>query len=211
VKASTAKAVKALADSDDSNDLDDFAYWSKKNTLDVSVTAPAVQGGVGDTVTVAYEVVNHGPSDGGGPSVVITAPSGTVLLAPADWCYTDGTPGTLLPESTKLRCDFESLFPATASGFGKIRSTVRVKIKSAPGKDGTIVAKSVGLASAESKPSNNTVRIVISSSGGSGGGLPVTGAPAGTLIGVGAGVVLFGLVALVLVRRRRVVLELPRS
>ncbi|MET7951943.1 LPXTG cell wall anchor domain-containing protein [Micromonospora sp. NPDC005324] len=194
-----------------------FGFWSKPNTLDISVTAPAVKGAVGQTVNVAYEVVNNGPSDGGGPSVIITAPTGTVLL-PSEWCWTDGTEHETLPESAKLRCNFESEFPATASGWGRIKSTVQVKIKSAPGTDGTIVARSVTAAS-ESKPENNTAQIVITSGtagggddeGGSGGGLPVTGAPAAMLAGGGAAVLVLGAALFVLFRRRRVVLQLPRD
>ncbi|MET7964848.1 peptidase [Micromonospora zamorensis] len=221
-KGNLAKQRAAQRELDDSNNYASFEFWTKKNTLDVSVTASAVKGAVGKTVTVPYEVVNNGPSDGGGPSVIITAPTGTVLL-PSDWCYTDGTEHEQLPESTKLRCNFESEFPATASGWGRIKSTVQVKIKSTPGTDGTIVARSVTSAT-ESKPENNTAQIVITTgtggagdgdgdgdNGGSGGGLPVTGAPAAMLAGGGAAVLALGAVLLVLFRRRRLVLQVPRD
>ncbi|MGW0217961.1 peptidase [Micromonospora chokoriensis] len=219
-KADLAKQRAEQRELDESDNYASFAFWTKKNTLDVSVTAPAVKGAVGKTVTVPYEVVNNGPSDGGGPSVIITAPTGTVLL-PSDWCYTDGTEHEQLPESTKLRCNFESEFPATASGWGRIKSSVQVKIKSTPGTDGTIVARSV-TAAAESKPENNTAQIVITTgeggtgggdgdNGGSGGGLPVTGAPAAMLAGGGAAVLALGAVLLVMFRRRRLVLQVPRD
>ncbi|MGC4866012.1 peptidase [Micromonospora sp. DT53] len=220
-KGDLARQRAAEGELDESDNYAWFGFWSKPNTLDISVAAPAVKGAVGQTVNVAYEVVNNGPSDGGGPSVIITAPTGTVLL-PSDWCYTDGTEHETLPESAKLRCNFESEFPATASGWGRIKSTVQVKIKSAPGTDGTIVARSVTAAS-ESKPENNTARIVITSGsagggtgggddeGGSGGGLPVTGAPAAMLAGGGVAVLALGAALLVLFRRRRVVLQIPRD
>ncbi|MET7867911.1 peptidase [Micromonospora taraxaci] len=220
-KADLAKQRAAQRELDESDNYASFAFWTKKNTLDVSVTAPAVKGAVGKTVTVPYEVVNNGPSDGGGPSVIITAPTGTVLL-PSEWCYTDGTEHEQLPESTKLRCNFESEFPTTASGWGRIKSTVQVKIKSTPGTDGTIVAQSVATGATESKPENNTARIVITTgdggagtgdgdNGGSGGGLPVTGAPAAMLAGGGAAVLALGAVLLVMFRRRRLVLQVPRD
>ncbi|MEU5910654.1 peptidase [Micromonospora sp. NPDC047527] len=218
-KGDLAKQRAAQRELDESDNYADFRFWSKANTLDIAVTAPAVKGAVGQTVNVAYEVVNNGPSDGGGPSVIITAPSGTVLL-PSEWCYTDGTEHEHLPESAKLRCNFESEFPATASGWGRIKSTVRVKIKSAPGTDGTIVARNSGPAT-ESKPENNTAQIVINTgtagggggddNGGSGGGLPVTGAPAAMLAGGGAAVLALGAVLLVMFRRRRVILQVPRD
>ncbi|MGW4683230.1 peptidase [Micromonospora taraxaci] len=218
-KGDLAKQRAAQRELDESDNYAWFAFWTKKNTLDVSVTAPAVKGAVGKTVTVPYEVVNNGPSDGGGPSVIITAPTGTVLL-PSEWCYTDGTEHEQLPESTKLRCNFESEFPTTASGWGRIKSTVQVKIKSTPGTDGTIVAQSVATGATESKPENNTVKIVITTgdggagagdNGGSGGGLPVTGAPAAMLAGGGAAVLALGAVLLVMFRRRRLVLQVPRD
>jgi LPXTG-motif cell wall-anchored protein len=212
-KRSLSRRQNALRELDDSNNYADFSFWSKKNTLDVAVTAPAVAGAVGQTVNLTYEVVNNGPSDGGGPRVVHTAPSGTVLL-PADWCYTEGTENERLPESAALHCNFESAFPSVASGYGKIKPTVKLKIKSTPGTDGTIVVTSTGVGSTESTRANNTARIVITGGGddgGTGGGLPVTGTPTGLLAGAGAGVLALGVALLVLFRRRRVVLETPRD
>ncbi|WP_146167668.1 LPXTG cell wall anchor domain-containing protein, partial [Micromonospora sp. MH33] len=48
-------------------------------------------------------------------------------------------------------------------------------------------------------------------SGGSGGGLPVTGAPAVALAGVGAAVLALGAVLFVMFRRRRVAFQTPRD
>lgn len=213
-KVSAERQRSAERELDESDNYADFSFWSKKNTLDVAVTVPTVKGSVGQTIDLAYEVVNNGPADGGGPSVVITAPSGTVLL-PSEWCYTDGTDGQRLPESEKLRCNFESEFPTTASGYGRIKTSVQLKIKSAPGDDGVIVADGA-MSSTESNPKNNTARIVIDTGAGGegsggGGGLPVTGAPAAMLAGAGALVIALGVTVLVLFRRRRVVLQVPRD
>lgn len=207
-------AGRAAASRLDEIDTDDnvawFAVHTKPNTLDVEVTAPPVTGGPGDTVDLTYTVVNNGPSDGGGPGVTITAPTGTVLL-PADWCYTEGEPGTQLPESPALRCNFESIFPATASGAGRITHTVQLKIISTPGDDGTITAGSGG-PSTESDPSDNTVPIVFTAPGGGPGGggggggddeLPITGASTGTIVAVGGAAVLLGLLLVAAARRRR--------
>ncbi|WP_430498797.1 LPXTG cell wall anchor domain-containing protein [Micromonospora trifolii] len=216
-KGDLARQRAAQGELDDSDNHAMFRFWTKPNTLDISVTAPAVKGAVGQTVNVVYEVVNNGPSDGRGPSVIITAPTGTALV-PNVWCWSD-VPGL---ESPKLDCNFAGDFPATASGWGRIRSTVEVKIKSTPGTDGTIVAGS-DTAASESKPENNTARIVITSGtagggtgggddeGGSGGGLPITGAPAAMLASAGAAVLVLGAALLVLFRRRRVVLQIPRD
>jgi hypothetical protein len=113
------------------------------------------------------------------------------VLLPADWCWTDGAAQRQQPESAKLRCNFESIFPATASGYGRLRHTVRLKIKSSPGTDGTIVVDAT-MESTESDPADNTAAIVITGTGGEGGSLPVTGPSTGLLAGAGTGMVVLG-------------------
>ncbi|WP_240669794.1 LPXTG cell wall anchor domain-containing protein [Actinoplanes solisilvae] len=174
---------------------------------------PTITGKVGDTVNLNYEIVNHGPADGGGPGVTITAPTGTVLLPTEDWCWTEGTEHELKPESAVLRCNFESFFPTVASGYGILKPTVRLKIKSTPGTDGTIKVSADHGTGMESNPANNTARIVFAAgsgdsagpgdSGGQGGSLPITGTPTGLIAGLGAGILALGLAALVVMRRRR--------
>jgi hypothetical protein len=118
--ASKAKRAAALDETDQDDNYAPFRFWSKKNTLDVRVSTKPISGTVGQTVNLPYEIVNDGPSDGGGPSVLITAPSGTVLL-PSEWCWTDGSDvRETLAESKKLRCNFESEFPSVFSGYGKL-------------------------------------------------------------------------------------------
>jgi hypothetical protein len=200
----------AAQELDELDNYADFSFWSKKNTLDVSVTAAPVEGAVGKTVEVVYEVVNHGPSDGGGPGVDIIAPSGTVLL-PTEWCWTAGTDNEQRPESKQLRCNFESIFPSVHSGYGRLKPTVRVKIKSTPGTNGTITARSGGVGSIESKPANNTAAIVITTTGGSGGGLANTGTSTGVVAGAGAAVAALGITLFMMARRRRVILVVPND
>jgi hypothetical protein len=216
-KSAQAKQKSALKEIDESDNFAEFRWWSKPNKLDVQVTAKPVTGKVGQTVDLKYEIVNNGPSDGGGPFAVITAPSGTVLL-PADWCYTDGTQHEQKPESAKLRCNFESEYPSVASGYGRIRQTLKLKIKSAPGSDGTIYAQSCCVGSTETNEANNTATIVFTSggsgdtgSGGSGGGLPITGTPVALIAGFGGAVALAGVVLAFVFRRRRIVLQTPRD
>lgn len=63
----------------------------------------------------------------------------------------------------------------------------------------------------EIDPSDNTdkFRVIVAGTGGGGGGLPVTGAQAGLIGGIGAAVVLAGVVLFLVARRRKVVLVTP--
>ena len=214
LRAGAATSKKAATVEDELDELDsyaDFRYWSKKNTLDVRVEAKPISGEVGSTVDLSYQITNEGPSDGGGPSVLITAPTGTALL-PNEWCYTDGTEHEQRPESAKLRCNFESEYPTVKSGYGKVDHTVQLRIKSTPGDDGTIYGESCCVGSTDSDKSNNTAAIVFATDGeGGGGGLPVTGAPVGLVAGIGGAVVALGLALMVVFRRRRLVLQVPQD
>jgi hypothetical protein len=147
-------------DADENNNYDDLSYWSRRNTHDVAVTAPAVRGAIGQTVDLGFEVVNYGPSDGGGPDVLVQAPRGTVLL-PSEWCWTEGTPNEQLPESTRVRCNFESYFPTVHSGYGRVSHTIPLKIKSTPGRDGWVRADGEMTPGTESRWANNTARITV--------------------------------------------------
>ena len=151
----------AAAEDEQWNNSADFSYWSRRNAIDVAVRVSPVRGAVGRTVDLTFQITNRGPSDGGGPSAVITAPAGTVLL-PSDWCWTDGTANEQLPESPRVRCNFESYFPTVHSGSGRISHTIPLKIKSAPGRNGTVVVSGELVAGTESRPADNTARIVLS-------------------------------------------------
>ncbi|MEV4630091.1 peptidase [Micromonospora sp. NPDC049523] len=232
IQTSKAKRAAAARELDDSDNIADFQLWTKPNTIDFSVTAEPVTGAVGDVVEVPYTVVNNGPSDGGAGWKVV-APSGTVLL-PSEWCYERDADGHILPESTTQGCSIESFFPSTASGYGRISSKLRIKIKSTPGTNGTITVDNYGPAT-ESKHDNDVAKIVLGTPGsntpgtgdggsgdggsgdggsgdggaGAGGGLPVTGVQAGLLGGVGGAALIAGATLFLLARRRRLVLVVP--
>jgi hypothetical protein len=144
----------------DETESDDFSWWSRRNTHDVAVTVPTVRGTVGQTADLTFEVVNYGPSDGGGPDVLVTAPTGTTLL-PTEWCWTEGTPHEQRPESRQVRCNFESFFPTVHSGYGRVSHTIPLKIKSRPGPDGRVYAEGEIVAGTESRPANNRARIIV--------------------------------------------------
>ena len=213
-KAST-KAKAAFREIDEENNYADFSFWSKKNTLDVRVTAQPVTGKPGQTVDLTFEVANLGPSDAGGPSVLITAPSGTVLV-PGKWCQSVGSELTQ-PGPGEWRCFYESEYPTVYSGYGKIKATVQLKITSTPGADGTINADFCCVASTETNKANNTARIVFTTdeggagSGSGGGGLPITGSNTALIAGAGGAIVVLGFALALMFRRRRMAFRLPQD
>ncbi|GAA3766985.1 hypothetical protein GCM10022225_61650 [Plantactinospora mayteni] len=180
----------------------EFSIWTKPNSHDLEVRATSATGAVGDTVEVPYTVTNHGPSDGGAAWRIV-APSGTVLL-PSQWCTFRDEQGEPVAELTEVDCGTESQWPATASGQGVVSSVVRVKIKSAPGTDGTITIRGLG-PSTETGPKSNTAQLLINEPGGGGGddGLPITGVRTGPIAALGGSALLLGAVLLLLGRRRR--------
>jgi len=211
----SAKSKATLREADEENNYAGFSFWSKKNTVDVRVTAQPVTGDAGQTVDLTFEVANLGPSDAGGPAVLITAPSGTVLV-PGKWCQSVGSELTQ-PGPGKWRCFYQSEYPTVYSGYGRIKATVKLKIASTPGTDGTISADFCCVASTETNKANNTARIVFTTgeggaaSGGSGGGLPVTGSNTVLIAGAGGAIVVVGFALALMFRRRRMAFRLPQD
>jgi LPXTG-motif cell wall-anchored protein len=94
-------------------------------------------------------------------------------------------------------------FPAKASGYQGVKEKMKLRIISTPGDDGTLRVRSHP-ENAESNPANDEVKLVVTV-GGSGGGLPVTGANAALVGGIGGGVVAIGAALFFFAKRRRVV------
>jgi hypothetical protein len=189
------------------NNWADFAIWTKPNTHDFAVTAEPVSGSVGDIVKIPYTVVNHGPSDGGA-GWTFKAPTGTVLVSDDEydgpWCYFNDDNGHPVKELPEVSCSTEGEFPAKASGYQGVKATMKLRIISTPGEDGTLRVRPYP-ENAESNPANDEVKLVVTV-GGSGGGLPVTGANAALVGGIGGGVVAIGAALFFLARRRRIVI-----
>ncbi|MBF9133201.1 hypothetical protein I0C86_30190 [Plantactinospora sp. S1510] len=199
---------KALREADTNDNVAWYDFWSKPNKHDFAVTTTPVSGAIGETVEVPYTVVNNGPSDGSGGWTFV-APSGTVLVRGEDgdgpWCYFQDGGGHPVDELPTVNCSTESEWPATASGYGGVKTTIKLRIISTPGDDGTLTVRP-GSGPTEVNPDNNVAKLVINvGSGGGGGGLPVTGAKAGVVVGIGAGVLALGAVLFLVARRRRIV------
>ena len=188
-----------------------FYVFTARNTIDVTVTAPALTATIGSTVTLAFVIKNLGPSDGSGPNVKLKAPSGTVFVNDGEddppWCHVPGTDGGPWTEATELNCSFESYFPVSQfSNPDGVRGEMPLKINSTPGTDGTVTVSGEMDGSTESNPENNVAPIVVTITGG---GLPVTGANAMLIGGVGLAVVVIGGGLFLISRRRRVVPVAP--
>ncbi|GIE94496.1 hypothetical protein [Paractinoplanes rishiriensis] len=201
----------ALREGNTDNNWADFAIWTKPNKQDFAVTAEPVSGSIGEIVEIPYTVINNGPADGGA-GWTFRAPTGTVLVSDgADdrpWCYfvdDDGRPVKELPE---VRCSTEGEFPAKASGYQGVSATMKLRIISTPGDDGTLRVRPFP-ENSEANPANDEVKLVVTvgsgGSGGDGGGLPVTGANPALVGGIGGGVVAIGAALVLFARRRRVV------
>jgi len=210
----TKAGAKALREADTDDNHAPFAFWSKPNTNDFAVTTTPVAGAVGDTVEVPYTVVNNGPSDGAA-NWWFVAPTGTVLVAGDDGddgpsCHFRDDEGNPVAELPKVGCGIGSEWPAKASGYAGVSTTIKLRIVSTPGDDGTLTVDPY-LEPADPDLANNVAKLVVTvgdgagGEGGGDGGLPVTGAKAGIVGGIGALVVALGVVLFLVARRRRIV------
>jgi LPXTG-motif cell wall-anchored protein len=204
LKPATRAASRREANTD--NNWAHFAIWTKPNKHDFAVTAEPVSGSIGDIVEIPYTVINNGPSDGGA-SWTFKAPTGTVLVRDDDddapWCYFLDENGAHVKELPEVSCSTEGEFPAKASGYQGVKEKMRLRIISTPGDDGTLRVRTHP-ESAESNPGNDEVKLVVTV-GGSGGGLPVTGASTALVGGIGGGVLVIGAALFFFARRRRIV------
>jgi hypothetical protein len=213
VPAKSAKAVDV--DESELNDWDNFAGYLIKvsaNPADVAAIGGAFAGKIGDTSTIQVGLRNNGPADatnplpGGYLSAWVTIPGGLKVKKVDRLCVPrlDGEPsGSQWGEVSghDYLCVARPLYLAKGA---EARFSFTVVINDPDNDDGGYLTVSSG--GADPKPDNNRAEIEVKVlSGGSGGGLPVTGAPAGLLAGGGALLLSGGAVAFVLARRRRIV------
>lgn len=196
------------------------AIWlAGANPIDLAAQGAAITGGVGDVVTVAVGIENHGPADlaarqpGEGPippaQVKVSFPAGVtvleVLRPEGDLQFVSGCFPVINGEADLSRRneaagrDYEcrvSEIPLTAGQ--RWLFPFRVEITSLTPATGTVAALSH---SDDPDPDNNSAPITLHG-GGSGGGLPVTGTA--TTLTAAAGLLALAVgVALFLATRRR--------
>jgi hypothetical protein len=218
VSTSSKRSIAAAEDIDiediDLNFADNIATFDvkvSKNPADSVALGATFSGAVGDTRTVKVGVRNDGPA--------ATVPATASWIYSAEVKLPAGVTATEVDEDClplvngELDIDQEfgqaqgrdylCLLEGNLAQGKSAHWSFTAKIT-----DDSTAAGSVTVYSGaqESKASNNTAKIGVElTAGGSGGGLPVTGAPAGMVAGGGALLLAGGAVAFVLARRRRIV------
>jgi hypothetical protein len=225
VQAPAAKKAKALPEIDASDNYAGTAY-DVANSRDLATTGATASGGVGDVVTVKIGVKNTGVSTldayraGGEPSArfTFTVPDGTEVVGvgercAAQWKLDDGGTGwDRVPGKRFYQCwNDRSLFKPGASYTTEFKLKITQVIGNATG----TVSFSNPFATptdppADANPGNDLSEVVINP-GGSGGGLPLTGAQTGLVASVGAALLAGGVVLFMTARRRRVLLVVPKD
>jgi len=226
-KKSAAKAASSQVDTNpDNNVLISQVVVAGKHEPDVAAVGATVSGSAGDKVAARVGFVNNGPGtlyhwtfDNTDPETHITVPPGLRAVKVDERCFPELDLDDLDEEidiigASDYLCDTDGgKTKAKASTLFDFTFQVRDKASDAPGKvrinedlftdsdvlDGGLLSGVV----LDSDDSNNTAKIEVNLSGGSGGGLPVTGANAGLLGAGGAALLLAGTLGLLLARRRR--------
>ncbi|WBB96067.1 MULTISPECIES: hypothetical protein [unclassified Solwaraspora] len=202
--------LEPLPDLNDTDNWTEFLVNIPNQPADSVAIGATVQGAVGDVVDIEVGMRNDGPADlilpgqAWAPSAVVTLPVGVEAVAVGDRCapVVDGSPvwdDRGQPNGLVYFCR-PTHSPVAGESF---HYPFQVEIVGAAGAAGSIVIDG-GVQDPDTD--NNTAEITLGSGGeGAGGGLPVTGANAGLLAGVGAVLVVAGAVAVVMFRRRRIV------
>jgi hypothetical protein len=201
-------------DPDELNEWDNvtsFFVKVSKNPADSVAIGGTFAGAIGDTRTIKVGIRNAGPAAtleptaGWSLSADVTIPSGLELTKVDRNCFplADGEP---LPEQAgQVSGHFYRCLVADNLGVGaKALFSFTAKIENGDNEDEGSIKVDGGVQ--DPRTSNNVAKIEVRlTGGGSGGGLPVTGAPAGTVAAGGALLLAGGVAAFVLARRRRIV------
>lgn len=204
---------RAAADDDaELNGWDNVAAFEVKvsrNPADTVAVGATFAGAVGETRTVEVGLRNDGPAATFGPfqgwiaGAMVTIPAGVGLTKVDENCFamSEEEPAGDEPGQVHGR-EYVCLTPENVKRGEEVLFSFTGRIT------GASPAGSVVVDGGEQDPekSNDTAAIAVKlTAGGSGGGLPVTGAPAGLLAGGGALLLAAGAVAFVTARRRRIV------
>ncbi|HTF09594.1 MAG TPA: LPXTG cell wall anchor domain-containing protein [Asanoa sp.] len=207
-------ALRAVPPQADTVPNNNRSSWSVavtgRNGTDLAAVGAAPRGPVGAVRSVTVGLRNDGPAalddhNGAAVAVDVTVPSGTTATSVPGECaplvngVADGTRGGT-PGAAAYRCRPDlPVYPDFTVGF-----PFDLRIDRAGRADGAVTV--TGLDDLDA--ANNRAAIVVNGPADPApppratGGLPITGAPAGTLAGLGALLILAGACAVVLARTR---------
>jgi hypothetical protein len=206
-------------DQSELNDWDNTISFFVKvalNPADSVAIGGAFEGKAGDTRTIKIGFRNDGPatvlpaSREWRHAAKVRIPSGLKLTKVDKGCVPagDGEPSWDKPGQVSGH-DYLCLASAPLAPGAKQLFSFTARIENGANEDAGSIT--VGGGVQDLKTSNNVAEVEVrltgdsGTGGGSGGGLPITGAPAGQTAGVGLLLLLTGALALVLTRRRRTV------
>lgn len=196
-----------------------FAFQVGDNPADVAAIGAEITGAVGEVVDVTLAAVNDGPADvertdGNRPNLAITFPAGVevVSLGQDEGALDDGPRlcGPLIdgvpafgsePAGLDYVCDIGLLPAGERASF-----TFQVEITGTAATTGSVEVVGDFL---DSDRDNQTADIVLNATGGTGGGLPVTGPPVLITAGAGTALLALGLAIFLAARQRRVRMVVP--
>ncbi|MEV0901427.1 hypothetical protein [Actinoplanes sp. NPDC049802] len=200
---------------EDLNEDDNYAIFSvtvPKSTAETAAVGGAFTGEIGEERTAEVGLRNLGPSGTVPPSMAslqyahIKLPTGIELMKVDERCL-PGTSLTDIDESiTDLAqvTDLVCLVVESVPNKGRYLFSLSAEILDvAEHKAGSVTIN--GGVQDKNKDNNKAALTVKLTSGGSGGGLPITGAPAGLIAGGGAALLAAGFIAFRMARRRRII------
>ncbi|MEV0568255.1 LPXTG cell wall anchor domain-containing protein [Dactylosporangium sp. NPDC050588] len=221
------KSFKAQPEIDKNDNYAGTAYGAL-NSRDLATIGATASGGVGSVVTVNIGVKNTGVSmldayrTGGEPAARFNfvVPDGTEVVGVGEGCVArwkedDGSIGwDPVPGKRFYDCGIDSsLFKPGASYTTAFQLKITQVIAHATGTVSfTNPFRDPAEPPADANPGNDVAEVVINPNpGGSGGGLPLTGAQTGLVASVGAALLAGGVALFLVARRRRVVLVVPQD
>jgi hypothetical protein len=198
---------------DDLNEDDNFTQFTvtlPKTAADSAAVGGVFKGEAGDDRSVKVGVHNLGPSGTIPPGLAwiqyahVKLPTG-VLLTSVDMRCLPGTSLTDIDETvTELSevTDLVCLVLESVPNNDRYLFTLSAEIQDAEHEAGSVT---VDGGVQDAKSGNDKAALTVETTGGTGGGLPITGAPAGLVAGGGAALLVAGLLAYRMARRRRIV------
>ncbi|GIE35284.1 hypothetical protein Ait01nite_083290 [Actinoplanes italicus] len=206
----SAKEPDAVDDLNEDDNFSEFTVSVPKTAADSAAVGGVFKGEAGDDRTVKVGVHNLGPSGTIPPGLAwiqyahVKLPTG-VLLTTVDMRCIPGTSPTDIDETVTDLSEVTDLICIVLESVpddGRYLFTLSAEIQDAEHKAGSVT---VDGGVQDAKRGNNRAALTVETTGGTGGGLPITGAPAGMVAGGGVVLLAAGLIAFRLARRRRIV------